>query len=367
MMSSTRRKPLKLGFIGGGLNSAVGYTHYLASRMDGLFEVSAGCFSRTGTINEETGNAFGVESSRIYSTKEELLSRESGKLDAVCVLTPTPDHADTVVAALNAGFNVVCEKALATSGDECRQIQLAQDSSSRFLGITFNYTGYPMVREARQMIVTGDLGKIQQIYCEMPQEGFARRGTNPQDWRKHDYTIPCVSLDLGVHVHHLVHFLTGGNQPRGFNARQASYGRIPNIVDTVMVLADYDDDVLVNMMWGKAALGYRNGLKVRIFGEKGSLEWVQAEPESLMFATEDGQRTIIDRGQPGLIEASKQRYNRFKAGHPAGFVEAFANLYQDFATQIEGKDGCDQAMDYSLATATSGIDFLEAVHLGLKL
>lgn len=361
MMSSNRRTPLKLGFIGGGLNSAVGYTHYLASRMDGLFEVSAGCFSRKPSINEETGNAFGVDSDRIYATKEQLLEQESTRLDAICVLTPTPDHADTVVAALEGGYNVICEKALATSREECDRINTALARSDSFLGVTFNYTGYPMVREARQMILTGDLGKVQQIYCEMPQEGFARRGTNPQDWRKHDYAIPCVSLDLGVHVHHLVDYLTGGAQPKSFSARQANYGLIPDVIDTVMVLADYDNDLLVNMMWGKAALGYRNGLKIRVFGDKGSLEWYQAEPETLIFATEDGQRSMIDRGQPGLIEASKQRYNRFKAGHPAGFVEAFANIYADFFEVM--RLAPDQKVPHTntAVSARQGIEFLETV------
>ena len=264
--NTPQEQPMRLAFLGGGQNSAVGYTHYLAARMDGFFAIVAGCFSRNTEVNWKTGRAFAVAEDRIYPSIDALLTRESGHVDAVCVLTPTPNHAETVVKCLQAGFNVICEKAIATSVAECRQIESALTASDRFFGLTFNYAGYPMVREARQIIMTGGLGRIQQIYCEMPTEHFSRQGADPQAWRKKDYTIPCVSLDLGVHVHHLVHYLSGGKQPLTLRGTQASYGKVKRVVDTVAALAEYEDDLLVSLMWGKAALGYRNGLRVRVFG-----------------------------------------------------------------------------------------------------
>ncbi len=359
-LSAPTERPLRLAFLGGGQNSAVGYTHYLAARMDGFFEVVAGCFSRDAKVNQQTGWAFAVPEDRIYQSIDGLLSKESGQIDAVCVLTPTPNHAETVVKCLQAGFNVICEKAIATSVAECQQIESALAATDRFFGITFNYAGYPMVREARQIIQTGVLGRIQQIHCEMPTEHFARQGANPQSWRKKDYTIPCVSLDLGVHVHHLVHYLSGGKKPLLLKSSQASYGKVKQVVDTVAALAEYEDDLLVSLMWGKAALGYRNGLRIRVFGERGALEWYQMEPEVLHHATEDGQRYVIDRGQNGLLEASKLRYNRFKAGHPAGFVEAFANIYADFAQcLVGGSETQATTQNFSADVAVQGIAMLE--------
>ena len=359
-LSAPTEHPLRLAFLGGGQNSAVGYTHYLAARMDGFFEVVAGCFSRDAEVNRQTGRAFAVSEDRIYQSIDGLLSKEAGQIDAVCVLTPTPNHAETVIKSLQAGFNVICEKAIATSVAECRQIESALAASDRFFGITFNYAGYPMVREARQIIQTGALGRIQQIYCEMPTEHFARQGANPQSWRKKDYAIPCVSLDLGVHVHHLVHYLSGGKKPLLLKSSQASYGKVKQVVDTVAALAEYEDDLSVSLMWGKAALGYRNGLRIRVFGERGALEWYQMEPEVLHHATEDGQRYVIDRGQNGLLEASKLRYNRFKAGHPAGFVEAFANIYADFAQCLVGGSETQAITEnFSADVAVQGIVMLE--------
>lgn len=350
---------LKLGFIGGGLNSAVGYTHYLAARMDGEFDIVAGCFSRSEQVNTESAAAFGVDPARTYATQKDLFCSEAGTLDAVCILTPTPDHAKTAGQALEAGFNVICEKALATSVAECGLISEAQRASNRFFGVTFNYAGYPMVREARQMILSGELGAIQQLHCEMPQESFSRQGADPQLWRRSDYEIPCVSLDLGVHVHHLVCYITGGGQLTGAVSKQATYGLVPNVIDTVFVLANHNQDTTVSMMWSKAALGYRNGLRFRVMGEKGSIEWLQSDPENLILARKNGERYTIDRGQGNLREAGRDRYNRFKSGHPAGFIEAFANLYLDFSYALTTEITQEHNENFSIDAATAGITFLQ--------
>lgn len=357
----TNKRPLRLAFLGGGQNSAVGYTHFCAARMDGLFEVVSGCFSRDPVVNEQTGSTFGVAGSRIHSSIDVLLREELSLVDAVCVLTPTPDHVETVVKCLSAGFNVICEKAMATSVAQCQEIQAALANSNCFLGLTFNYAGYPMVREAREIISSGGIGRVQQVYCEMPTEHFSRRGADPQAWRKKDYTIPCVSLDLGVHVHHLVHYLLGGKKYLSVQSKQASFGKVLDVVDTVALLADYEDDILASFMWGKAALGYRNGLHVRVFGEEGALEWCQTDPETLHLATADGRRQTVDRGQANLLEASKARYNRFKAGHPAGYIEAFANVYADFAERIMHGASVTVADNFSAEVAAQGIALMEEI------
>lgn len=353
--------PLNLGFIGGGLNSAVGYTHFVASKLDGHFEVSAGCFSRDSVVNAETAKAYGVASNRTYADLDHMLAAESGTLDAVCILTPTPDHAEMAVKCLQAGFNVICEKALATSVEECQLIDNAQKETGKFLGVTFNYAGYPMIREFRSMVTSGQLGQVQQVYCEMPQETFSRVGVNPQAWRKRDYAIPCVSLDLGVHVYQLVTYVTGVKNPQNVLAKSATFGPEIEVIDTVNVLADFEPNALANMMWGKSALGYRNGLRLRVFCQRGALEWCQAEPEHLYYSKPDGCRQILDRGQTDLPVANLARFNRFKAGHPAGFIEAFANIYADFWGFLSGGSDSASVRHFTIEAASQGISFLELI------
>lgn len=238
-----------------------------------------------------------------------------------------------VIEALDAGIPVICEKALATSSAECRGIEEAVQRTRGYLAVTYNYSGYPMVREIRRLIREGRLGTLQQIQIEMPQEGYLRVGANPQGWRRVDYAVPTVSLDLGVHVHHLVDFLSGGLRPLRVVGDQAGYGQFGGLVDNVYCLAHYENDLRVGTWWGKTALGLRNGLRIRVYGSDASAEWVQMDPENLHWADSAGRRCILDRGGEGGI-ALEPRYNRFKAGHPSGFVEAFANLYADIAGEL---------------------------------
>lgn len=368
-MPSPSTSPLRLGFIGGGSASAVGYTHFAATHLDGLFRLEAGVFSRDPVTNQASAQAYGVSSSRTHADWRKLLQHEQGRLDALVLLTPMPSHAEIAVAALDAGFPLISEKPLATSTAECLAIREAVVRNNGFLAVTFNYSGYPMIRELRALIRSGALGDIQQIQAEMPQEGFARRNTTgeisrPQAWRLNDYAVPTVALDLGVHVHHLIYFLTGA-RPLEVVADQATYGNFPQVIDNVLCIARYSNRIAANIWFSKAALGHRNGLRIRIFGSKGSAEWLQITPEQLQMAYVDGRRCTLDMGSGGLNIASQPRYNRFKPGHPSGFIEAFANLYADIAGQLR-KTSLDTNGDdvYVLGVdhAIEGLNFFEAVH-----
>ncbi|MCC7279352.1 MAG: Gfo/Idh/MocA family oxidoreductase [Chromatiaceae bacterium] len=361
-------KPLRLGFIGGGVNSAVGTTHFIAAQMDGLFRVDAGCFSRHADVNEQTAAQWGIAGDRCYARWEEMLEREQDRLDGIVVLTPTPMHRDPVIGALQAGYPVICEKALATTASEAEEIEQTVNETKGFLTVTYNYTGYPMVRELREMIQSGRLGRVEQVHLEMPQEGFARLNRDgqpviPQQWRLQDGVVPTISLDLGVHLHHLVDFLTG-EKPRELVATQSSLGRFRQVVDNTMALVRYTNDLESSFWFSKAALGYRNGLRVRVFGEEASAEWVQMDPEVLQFSDNRGHQMRIDRASSDVQLAQLDRYNRFKSGHPAGFLEAFANLYGDIAKTLGGgkSDGC-QFSDYvfSARHAREGLILLEAI------
>lgn len=363
-MTYSEKQPLRLGFIGGGLNSAVGYTHFNASRMDGHFTIMAGSFSRDREQSIKSGLAYGVHPSRIYENWQELLRKEQSGIDAVVVLTPTPSHAEIVLSAIEMGYPVICEKALGVSHAECAQIVNALEKHKGYLALTYNYSGYPMVRQLRSMVTEGRLGKIQQIHIEMPQEGFLRRDSNPQAWRLSDYAIPTISLDLGVHVHHLLHFISGGKRPRQVVGQQASYGKFTGLIDNVYCMAEYDDDISVMAWWGKTALGYRNGLRIRIYGAQGGAEWYQLEPENLKLFNAEGMTFVVDRGSLDSDVARHIRYNRFKAGHPSGFIEAFANLYVDLADDLRlfktGKPRVNHYV-YGAQDAADGAFFLEKI------
>jgi len=363
-MAHTPLTPLRLGFIGGALHSAVGYTHFNSSRLDGHFRVDSGCFSRHSEQNQETARVYGVTPERNYATWQELLSRERGRLDAIVVLTPTPDHSGIVTAALNAGYAVISEKALAVSSEECREIGHAVARNKGFLAVTYNYSGYPMVRELRHLIANGNLGHIHQIHIEMPQEGFLRQAAAPQPWRLKDYQLPTVSLDLGVHVHHLIHFLTAGKVPLEVMGDQGTYGPFNNIIDNVYCLARYEDNLRAQAWYGKTALGYRNGLRIRVFGSKASAEWYQMAPEDLQVSRADGCHTLLDRGSGDACVAREPRYNRFKPGHPSGFIEAFANLYSDIADHLRHFQighSAPNNLVYGVHESEEGLRFLEAI------
>lgn len=314
--------------------------------MDNKFQLLAGCFSTHTSINHITASSWGSPGIRLYENYTHLLENEQNNIDAICVLTPTTSHKQIIIDALNLHYPVICEKTLCMNLDEAKDIAKAIKANNAILCVIYNYTGYPMVRELKAMIENNDFGKIYQIHIEMPQEGFIRKNAqgqaqSPQSWRLKDSNIPIISLDLGIHCHNLMHFLID-KKPLSIFASHSSYGNF-EIIDNVNILAEYEDNISVNMWFSKCALGYRNGLKIRIFGEKLSAEWLQTNPEELLLNTQQGERIIKDRASPNLLGiANHSRYNRFKAGHPHGFIEAFANYYYDIATILnEYKKDCN--------------------------
>ena len=360
---------LKLGIIGGALDSAVGRTHHVAAQMDGRFRLVAGCFSLKAENNLATAKALDVPEARTYGDWREFLSAERDEIDAVLLLTPTPLHAEMAVEALELKIPVISEKALCVSSAEAETIRAARDKNDGFVAVTYNYTGYPMVRELRGMIRDGRLGQLTHVAAEMPQEGFLRlvgidnRKPLPQAWRLKDHFIPTVSLDLGVHLHHLIWFMTG-ESPMEVTAMQQSQGHFEGIVDNVQCLARYSGNLPVQMWYGKTALGYANGLRIRIFGTEGSAEWLQMNPEFLVLNDNRGNSSVTSRSANGWKICNQERYTRFKAGHPAGFIEAFANYYYDIADWLvafhSGKKYLHE-MVAGLEIAKEGLKMMESI------
>lgn len=327
-----------IAFVGGSRYSAIGNVHRIASQMDGAFELVGGCFSRADQTNRETAEEWGLDLSRVYRNVHDLIATEKDTLDAVAVLTPPFSHAAIIHALLEHGINVISEKPLVACLKEAEQLFGVLQESDAKLFVTFNYTGYPMIRELRHRIKRGDLGEIRQLRLTMQQESYLRRGANggsipPQAWRLEDHEIPTVSLDLGMHIVHLQNFLVPQN-PISIFSRMGSFGAFSQVIDDVDVIYQCAGGLVVHGWWSKAALGYSNGLSVEVFGTEGSAKWIQLEPETLKLRSPFGVESLIHRGTNGCVIASLPRYNRFKAGHPDGFIEAFANTYIDIAEEL---------------------------------
>lgn len=365
--SPPKTEPLKLGFIGGAVNSAVGYSHFVSSAMDKRWQLVAGCFSRDPALNHETARVYRVEPERTHDTWQDMLVREKGHLDAVVILTPTPAHFESVMACMRAGIPVICEKSLAVNSDQAQAILDLRNELNAFLAVTYNYSGYPMMRELAKIIGDGKLGKILHFQAEMQQEGFIRMDAHgnkpvPQPWRLTDGDIPTLHLDLAVHLHQIVYYLTG-QKPVELVSDQNHYGWFSGVVDNASCLCRYTGDVQGQLWFSKSALGHRNGLKIRIYGDRGAAEWYQANPEEVLLSHVDGRREILDRASEVEI-ANQGRYNRFKAGHPAGFIEAFANLYCDIADGLHQYNNAGQWQSgdvFSAELALEGMHFLEAM------
>lgn len=345
------------------MNSAVGVTHVIAAQMDERFELEAGCFSRNSEINRITGSKWNIENNRIYSSFDQMLDSEQGRLDAIAIVTPTPSHQEQILKGHSAGFRVICEKALTVSSRDAHILVDACRNQFKYLAVTYNYSGYPLIRELRNLILAGRLGRIRKIHIEMPQEGYGRVDSHgqpviPQQWRLIDGVIPTIYLDLGVHMHHLVWFLTGERPLRAI-ATENTHGHFRSVIDNVESIVEYTSEMTVSYWFSKSSLGHRNGLRVRVYGELASSEWYQMEPEYLVMNERCGRSSRLDRASPTSTEAMRPRYNRFKVGHPSGFIEAFSNIYWDIADSIETRDLSPDA--FSAERATEGLRLFEAM------
>jgi predicted dehydrogenase len=359
-------RPLKLVFLGGGLNSAIGRMHFISSQLDRKFEVVGGIFSRDRLIQESTetyykiGNPIRFESLDNFAAKKDLF-------DAVVILTPTPLHYEAIEFMVKENIPIICEKAFVSNFNESKKVLDLLGSKPTKNLVTFNYTGFPMVRLMQHMVINGEIGKPVNIRIAMPQEGFVKINPStgkvnlPQPWRRKDGEVPTVLLDLAVHCLHLGSFITNQNPSEVF-ARFKHHSQVESVIDDVEVLAEYPSEMLGSFWFTKSALGKQNGLSVEIYGTEGSLTWVQEFPNSLTFADKYGDIRVLKFGQ-NLPIINEARYERFKPGHPSGFTEAFANLYWDAATYLMGESSnlTDTALSPSMQAASKGFDIIRSM------
>lgn len=360
---------MKLLVIGGGINSAVGRVHRDAMALSSYhWQIEAGAFSRNEKLNLLSHQFWGIDYAAHYSA-EEILEHYSPHANdfLVLILTETSSHYDFISKAAHLGFSVICEKSLTSNTDELRQLQHNYPSPNYFIRTTFNYSGYPMVRELKALVTEGYIGQPHQLILEMPQEGLVRppliqgEYKPPQAWRLLDGSIPTVCLDLGVHLHHLMLYTTSLT-PEPVSASFSNFTQYDSIKDTLFCnFSDKKQAVNGSMWFTKSAIGTRNGMNIRIFGSAGSVCWTQQHPEHLHLALPTGELRTIDRASNCLV-ANAPRYERMKAGHPSGYIEAFANIYDDIASEyIDWKSTGLDADNCLLGPYPSlkGLDFFE--------
>lgn len=324
---------LRLGMVGGGPGAFIGPVHGIAARLDGRFALSAGAFSRDAAKNRQAGEGYGLPADRVYASWQAMLAAEKDQLDLIVIVTPNDTHFPIAKAALEAGFNVLCDKPATLNLEEALRLRDVVRASGQAYGLTYTYSGYPLVREAKALIAEGRIGRVRKIVVEYSQGWLSQEVHNKQaDWRADPAQSGlggCIA-DIGVHAFHLSEFVSGAK----VEALSADLGIVVpgrRLDDDCNVLLRYDNGVRGVLVSSQIAAGDRNGLRLRVYGETGGIDWSQEQPNTLTLNWHDAPTQILHAGTPYLTYGA-----RVPAGHPEGYLEAFATLYRDFADQISG-------------------------------
>ena len=353
--ASKNNRRLKYAMVGGGRGSFIGPVHRAAIRMDDLADLVAGCFSREVAANAQTGAELGIESARLYLDWQQLIAAEKGRIDFLAVCTPNDSHYPIAKAALEAGINVMCEKPLAISADEAWELERLAKRKRLILGVPFTYSGYPMVKLARDLVKRGALGKICKVVMEYQQGSFRKIDfSKPLDKRNAWKMDPrrsgpsCVVADIGVHGAHLIEYVTG-LEIKSLAADLSSFAPGNKLDDDASILMRLSKGAKAVMVTSKIATGEENGIRLRVYGDKASLVWKVEEGNYLHVKEAFGPERIYKRNAPYIagLSAVSKRCSRIPAGHHEGFIEAFANHYREFCAALRGARGCDfpQARD----------------------
>lgn len=360
------RTPLRLALVGGGPGSFIGPVHRMAAELDGRIRLTAGVFSRDPEKNAAAADRWGVPRERIYSDHHAMIEAERARgdgVDLVAVVTPNHLHFDVAAAALRGGLHVMSDKPATLDLAQARELADIVAASGKLYGLTYVYTGYPMVREAREIVARGDLGRVRKIIVEYSQGWLSRPierdGDKQAGWRSDPAQSGvggCIG-DIGVHAFNLAEFVTG-----------VRVERLCADVATVVPGRALDDDcnVLLRFRGGargvliasQISAGARNGLKIQVYGENGGLAWSHERPAELTLDWLDGPTQVLHAGS-AYLGAAARAASRIPTGHPEGFVEAFANIYRDFAEAIVGGDTAGGGLVPDIGEGVRGMAFVE--------
>ncbi len=364
--------------VGGGKDAFIGAVHRIAANMDGLIELSCGALSINPGTAIESGKMLFLPDDRIYTKYEDMIKAESKlpadkRMDFVTIVTPNFAHFAPAMMALDHGFHVVIEKPMTFTLDEAKQLSKKVEETGLQLCLTHTYSGYPMVKQARAMVQGGEFGKIRKIYVEYPQGWLSRlserEGNAQAAWRtdpKKSGKSGCMG-DIGTHAAHLTEYITGLKITHlCADLNTMVEGR--HLDDDGNVLLKFDNGAAGVLMASQVAAGEENALKIRVYGERGGLEWAQHEPNTLIVKWLDQPTQILRAGAnyTGVLSSFATHNCRTPGGHPEGYLEAFGNIYRNFAltlgAHIEGKEPSKEMLDFPrVDEGVRGMAFIDNV------
>ncbi len=357
---------LKYGMVGGGEGAFIGEVHRKAIALDGKAILVSGCFSSDPENTLRTGRGLMLEENRLYKHYADMAAAEGAKgedkIDFVVVVTPNFTHYSVAKVFLENGINVVCDKPFTVTSEQAIELQQLADEKGLAICITYTYTGYPIVKHAREMIANGDIGDIRFVNAEYPQDWLStlleETGQKQAEWRADpdkSGASNCVG-DIGSHIENMVSYMTGLKIDT-LSARMDTMVKGRRLDDNATIMVDYAGGSKGLYWCSQIAVGNDNGLRVRIFGSKGSIEWAQENPNYMTVASLEGATQTLSRGRDALYSIGES-FSRVPAGHPEGYFEAFANVYKAFISYLaKTKKGEELlAEDHDFPGVNMGID-----------
>lgn len=368
------RRKIRFGMVGGSLEAFIGNVHRMAANLDGELELVCGIFSSDRQKSVQTGQHLGLSQDRVYKSIEELISKEKAlprdeRMQFLSIVTPNHLHFPPAKLAIENGFHVMCEKPMTFNSQEAVELSKLVPSNNVLFGLMHTYTGYPMVKEAKNLIHSGGIGKITKVLTEYTQgwltEKIEDSGQKQASWRTDPNKAGASSAvgDIGTHVENIIEYTTG-KKLTAVSARlnQVVQGR--ELDDDGTIYIEMEDGITGSIIVSQVAAGEENELKIRIYGDQGGIEWLQSNPNRLIVKHLHEPSKILTAGSPWLSDHAKA-HCRLPAGHPEGYIEAKANIYRNFALAIRNKDlGLEQdpIYDYpSIDEGVRGMKFIEAV------
>jgi predicted dehydrogenase len=368
-------RKIRMGMVGGGRGAFIGAVHRIAAAIDQQIELVCGAFSSSPEKSKASGEDLFLPSDRVYGSYEEMILKEKElpedvRMDFISIVTPNHVHFGPAKMALENGFHVVCDKPMTFSVEEAKMLVDLVEETGLIFALTHNYTGYPMVKQARDMISAGDIGKVRKVVVEYPQGWLATKLEDSDQKQASWRTDPSKSGlggamgDIGTHAENLAEYMTG-LQIEAVCADLTSFVPGRRLDDDANILLRFAGGAKGVLHCSQIAVGEENGLNIRIWGETGGLEWHQQEPNTLIVKHLDGPATYFRTGV-GELTAAAQAAQRIPAGHPEGYLEAFANIYKNFAhcvqARLEGKEPDPLHTDFpNVHDGLRGMVFVERV------
>ena len=359
--------------VGGGEGAFIGGVHRIALRLDGYYELVAGCFSSNFDNSKKTGINLGLAEERIYESYQEMAEKESARSDGIDVVSiVTPNHLHVPVAKIFAekGIHIICDKPLALSSVEANSLKDIVENKKLIFALTHNYTGYPMVRHARSLIKNGDLGYLRVIQAEYPQDWLTTKaedtGLKQAEWRtdpKRSGGGGCIG-DIGTHAFNLIKFITQLELDE-LSADIHTFVKGRKLDDNAQIMLRFKDGAKGSIWSSQVAVGNENNLKIRVYGESGGLEWRQEDPNYLFYTKYGSPTQKITRGSGNAVKEAND-VTRIPPGHPEGYLEGFANIYSDVSKVLFAKinkQNYEQSNDCypTIYDGIEGMKFIETV------